>query len=118
VPFQVEVFAGSLSSTVKVKLTELASPTPEGYEDWSPVYSIEPLSLELANGGALQIPWEVPHTGGGTVPRTLAIYTATSLAGPWEALGDSYVNGGFSQATVLSGGYFFVGLPRTDAACE
>jgi hypothetical protein len=118
VPFALEVFAGSLDTNVNVKLSELAVPTPGGYEDWSPIYAIEPLSLELKNGGALKLPWEVPHPGGGSVPRTLAIFTAESLDGPWERLADSYVNAGFSQATVLTGGYFFAGFPGTDDACE
>jgi hypothetical protein len=118
VPFSLEIFAGSLDTNVKVKLSELAIPTPEGYEDWSPIYAIEPTSLELKNGGALALPWEVPHPGGGSVPRTVGIFTAESLDGPWERLPDSYLNAGFSQATVLTGGYFFVGLPRTDDACE
>jgi hypothetical protein len=118
VPFQVEVFAGSLSSDVDLTLTELAESTPEGYEDWSPIFAIEPLAVDFLNGGALEIPWEVPHSGGGTVPRALTTFTAASLDGPWLPLADNYVNAGFCQATVLRGGYFFVGLAAADDACH
>lgn len=118
VPFQVQVFAGSLARDVNLELSELAVPTPDGYEDWSPVYTIQPFGLEFVNGGALQIPFEVPHSGGGSVPKALTTFTATSLDGPWQALPDNYINGGFCQATVLQGGYFFVGMPAPDDACH
>lgn len=118
VGFKVDVFAGSLSTNVDVALSELAVPTPDGYEDWSPVFSIEPLDLALANGGALEIPYQVPHPGGGTIPKTLTTFVAATLDGPWQPLRDNYINAGFCQATVVSGGYFFVGLPAPDDACQ
>ena len=118
VPFSVVVFPGSLDRDVNIRLTELSTPTPDGYVDFSPIFAIEPGSLELTNGGALRIPWSVPHPGGGTIPKTLAIYFSASTAGGWERMSDNYTNAGFSQATALTGGYFFVGYPQPDDACE
>jgi hypothetical protein len=118
VPFELEVFAGSLSDEVDFKLTELAVPTPDGYEDWSPIFAVEPFGVELVNGAALQIPWQVPHSGGGTVPKALTTFIAASVEGPWQPLGDSYENAGFSQATLVGGGYVFVGLPAPDDDCH
>lgn len=118
VPFSLDVFPGSLATDVNVELRELSVPTPDGFVDWSPVYAVEPGALELTNGGALRIPWRVPHSGGGTVPKTLTVYASASLSGPWQSLPDSYTNAGFSQATALGGGYFFVGYPKPDDACQ
>jgi hypothetical protein len=112
--FSVEVFPGSLAHDLDIKLTELHVPTPDGYEDWSPIYSLEPFSVTFANGGVLQVPWEVPRPGGGSVPKELAIYTSPNIGGPWAPLSDSYTNAGFSMATALTGGYFFVGYPEQD----
>lgn len=118
VPFKVDVFSGSLSKAVDIKLSELAVPTPDGYEDWSPIFTIEPLDLDLVNGAALEIPYQVPHSGGGTIPKALTTFVATTLEGPWQPLRDNYINAGFCQATVTTGGYFFVGLPAPDDACH
>lgn len=118
VPFSVEVLLGSLAKDTDVKLRELAAPTPDGYEDWSPIFALEPLSLSFLNGAALEIPFQVPHAGGGTISKELTTFTSASLDGPWQPLADNYVNAGFCQATLLTGGYFFVGNPAKTNACR
>jgi hypothetical protein len=110
VPFRVRVFAGSLSSSTELTLTELTQAAPVEFVDYSPVYRVEPDDLDFVNGGEVAIPWQVPS---GQVPP-LAIYYSESVDGPFELMEDSYQNAGFSQATLLRSGYFFVGAPKPD----
>jgi hypothetical protein len=110
VPFRVRVFAGSLTEDTEIELTELTQAAPEEFFDYSPVYRVEPDDLEFVNGGEVSIPWQVPS---GFVP-TLAIYFSESPDGPFELMEDSYQNAGFSQATLLRSGYFFVGNPKPE----
>ncbi|HEV8547624.1 MAG TPA: hypothetical protein VGQ57_01330 [Polyangiaceae bacterium] len=118
VGFSLEVFSGSLAAATRVDLVERTTPTPDDFVDWSPIYAVEPVSLELVNGGTLSVPYRVPHAGGGTVPRSIGLYRALDLEGPWERVADSYNNAGFVQATALGGGYFMVGYPKPADACE
>jgi hypothetical protein len=112
VPFRVEVFAGSLPAPTELTLTELAAPPPAELNDVSPVYRLEPDGVDFVNGGEVSIPWTVPS---GIVPNEIAVYHSDSVDGPYTRLADSYLNAGFSQATLLRSGYFLTAYPRTSA---
>jgi hypothetical protein len=111
VPFRVQVTGGSLEEDTELTLTELTQAAPVDFVDYSPLYRVAPDDLEFVNGGEVAIPWTVPS---GRVPSDLAIYHSASIDGPFELLTDTYQNAGFSQATLLYSGYFFVGSPKTE----
>jgi hypothetical protein len=108
-PFRVRVFAGSVAYNTELILTELTLAAPEEFFDYSPMYRVEPDDLDFVNGGEVSIPWQAAD---GVVPTALAIYHSESEDGPFERMEDSYQNAGFSQATILRSGYFFVGVPK------
>jgi hypothetical protein len=110
-PFRVRVFAGSIAYNTELILTELTVAAPEEFFDYSPVYRVEPDDLDFENGGEVTVPWQVAD---GQVPSDLDIYYSESEDGPYERMEDSYQNAGFSQATILRTGYFFVGAPKPE----
>jgi hypothetical protein len=107
-PFEIDVFPGSLADSTEITLHETTATPPEEFIDWSPIFAVNPVELEFVNGGAISIPWSnTPNQVGG-----LVIYYSESPDGPFELLEDSYQNAGFSQATLLRGGFFFVASER------
>ena len=108
-PFRVRVFAGSVAYNTEIILTELTLAAPEEFFDYSPMFRVEPDDLDFVNGGEVSIPWQAADSW---VPSDLAIYYSESEIGPFERMEDSYQNAGFSQATILRTGYFFVGTPK------
>jgi hypothetical protein len=108
-PFRVRVFVGAVPDNSELVLTELTLAAPEEFFDYSPMYRVEPDDLEFENGGLVSIPWQAED---GSVPADLAIYYSVSEEGPFERMEDSYQNAGFSEATILRTGYFFVGTPK------
>jgi hypothetical protein len=115
VPVKLDIFAGSLENETKITLLESSLSPPDGFVDWSPVYVIEPTGLDFVQGSGITIPWRNSLQ---EIDDSLAIYFAETADGPFEKLADSYVNAGFSQATALKAGYFFVGYPAaSDSGC-
>jgi hypothetical protein len=54
----------------------------------------------------------------GGAPRSALSQAVCAIAICAAALADSYINAGFSQATALKTGYFFVGYPAaSDSGC-
>ena len=111
VPFELEIFAGSLENETEIVIVESSEAPPKGFVDWSPVYAIEPAELGFVQGAAIQIPAFSSLT---SLDSGMAIYFSDSADGPFEKLADSYVNAGFLQATALKTGFFFVGYPSAD----
>jgi hypothetical protein len=103
--------AGALQQETDITFTELKSPPPQGYTDYSPVYKLEPIDLALGSPGEILLPY---YNRPSSIPRALSIYRAESPEGPFTRMADSYINAGFSQATLIRGGYYFVGYPTPE----
>jgi len=118
VPFQIQIYPNSLTATTDITLRELSVSPPAGFTDFSPIYEIDPPGLTFEQGGAIQVN-EVNVANGRVSWQDLAIYAAESADGPWRKLDDQQPNAGFTTATLLSTGFFFIGRPSSeDAACE
>jgi hypothetical protein len=115
VTLELDVPAGALSAPTLIAVVELPGPTPTGFTDYSPVYAFEPTGLQFAVPARLRLPWDIvlPRGGEFVTPRELSIYEAASESGDYERLPDSYVNAGFSQASLSTLGYVFAGYPAT-----
>jgi hypothetical protein len=118
VPVKLTVPYGALTEAHAITITETRCPPPDAYHDWSPVYQIDPPDLTFVTPAALEMPFEAKDpdpagSSGFVVPKTVSIYE--SHGGAFTRLPDSYVNAGFSQATVKQLGSFFVGYPKPDA---
>lgn len=106
--------AGGLSAAKQVTLTELTTPPPAEFIDYSTVYKLEPLDLNLSQPGRISLAGSnVP----GLIPSTLAVYFAESAQGPFARVDGSYANAGFYQAPITRGGFYFVGLRVVESSC-
>jgi hypothetical protein len=111
VPAAASIPGAALAANTRVVFTELTAPPPAGFVDYSPVYALEPRTLELSAPGAISLPGTNVD---GIFPTALAVYEASSPEGPFTRIADSYTNAGFFQATLLHGGYYFVGYPEAE----
>ncbi|HTQ06068.1 MAG TPA: hypothetical protein VMI54_19535 [Polyangiaceae bacterium] len=109
-----QLFPNSLTDSIRISLTELNSPTPDGFIDYSPIYQVGPPGVDLPNGGVITLPYSNSIA---KINPALAIYTADSLDGPWTKLDDTYPDAGFDMATLLRTGFFFMGYPSTGDDC-
>lgn len=110
VAFELHIPPRALANAVAITVTELREPPPAGFSDWSPLYRVEPAGLVLNGAAALRVPWSNVD---GEVNRALTTYAAPTSAGPYEPLSDSYVNAGFTQASLHRLGFLFVGAPAS-----
>jgi hypothetical protein len=104
---RLEIPRGALATPTTVTITETDIPPPVGYVDGSPIYRIDPADLTLAKPGLLTIPTSVLS---GVVPP-LAIYQI--VADTYVKVPDSYLNAGFLQGSIKSGGLYFAGVPKS-----
>jgi hypothetical protein len=112
-PFSLRIPPTALAEPQKITITETSTPPPASFTDYSPVYRVEPVGLELAVPGELRVPW---GNRDGSVARDLALYWSPSgEPSSYVRLADSYVNAGFNQASARNGGYLFVGAPKGSA---
>ncbi|MGO9288793.1 MAG: hypothetical protein ACLQIJ_08590 [Polyangia bacterium] len=124
VPFQIDFPPGAFTQTVTLRLTETSVPPPPEYEDWSPVYLVEPRGLALDKVAAVSVPFgsngSFATTGFIAIPAGLGLYERDEFQScSFTRLTDSYTNAGFEQASLFYLGYLFVGVPKTadQAAC-
>lgn len=124
VSFRIDFPPGALSQTVTLRVTETSIPPPVEYEDWSPVYLVEPRGLLLGKVAAVRAPFSsngsFATTGSIAMPSGLALYQRDEFQTcAFVRLTDSYTNAGFEQASLTSLGYLFVGAPKMadQAAC-
>jgi hypothetical protein len=108
-----EVPPGAIAGPRLVRVTELARPTPVSHTDYSPIYEISPVDLQMPTPAKVTILWNlVLGPGAGLMsPAVITVYRATTPDGPWIPLMDSAINAGSSSATTDRFGYFFVGYP-------
>ena len=111
VPLELVIPPGALTDTTKVVVTELSSPPPAGYVDYSPVYRFEPVSLQLHRPAKIRVPWSNMD---GSVSSSLAIYWSNDATAPYTPLADNYRNAGFNQASITRFGLAFVGYPLAE----
>jgi hypothetical protein len=113
VPFKVDLPPTALSADTTVVLTELATPPPSAFYDWSPVYRIDPVDTMLATPGSLWVP---DSNLGGAVDPALAIYFSVDGV-TFTRVSDSYLNAGFLQGSLQRFGYVMAAAPKTNSAC-
>jgi hypothetical protein len=118
VSFRLDFPPGAVEQGTTVRLTETSVPPPAEFEDWSPVYLIEPRGLLLRKVVAVSVPMgsngSFGSSGSISLGRELALYQRdefTSCA--FSRLPDSYGNAGFEQASLTFLGYLFVGMPKS-----
>jgi hypothetical protein len=98
----------ALAQPTTILLTETAIPPPSDFLDWSPVYKVEPLNLDLAAATPVQFPW---GNLGGVVPD-LAIWFSPD-GSCFTRLPDSHTNAGFEMGSTRKLGYFLVAAARS-----
>jgi hypothetical protein len=124
VSFRIDFPPGALSQDVTVRVTETSIPPPVEYEDWSPIYLVEPRGLLLGKVAAVRVPW----SSNGSFASSRIVYAQAGLAlhqrdelqtCAFAPIADSYANAGFEQASLTSLGYLFVGAPKSSdkSAC-
>jgi len=118
VSFRIDFPPGAFSQEVTLRLTETSILPPIEYEDWSPVYLVEPRGLLLGKVAAIRAPFSsngsFASTGMVYVPAGLGLYQRDEFQGcSFTRLADSYTNAGFEQASLTYLGYLFVGAPKT-----
>jgi hypothetical protein len=100
----------ALAQPTTIVLTETAIPPPSDFIDWSPVYEVEPLGLDLGAATAVQFPWS--NLGGFVPPLSIWFSSDGSC---FARLPDSYTNAGFEMGSTRKLGYFLVGAPRSSS---
>jgi hypothetical protein len=125
VTLELEIPPGALSAPTKVDINESPFTVPPEYTAYSLLYRIDPAGLALAVPARLRLPWDVRAVPGVAfeINPALSVYLSPSTSPPstyaldpkptFERLPDSYVNAGFSQATLDRLGFVFAGYPRT-----
>lgn len=115
VPVELVIPPGALDRTVTLRITETSIAPPEEIADWSPLYHLEPDDLRFESPVELRMPFA---SDDGLVPPHLAIH-ASELPGSCRLapLRDSYINAGFSQATLPHLGWVIVGVSSTFESC-
>jgi hypothetical protein len=108
VPLRLEIPRGALATPTIVTITETEIPPPVGYVDGSPIYRIDPADLAFAKPAILTIPFQVLS---GVNGPALAIYQI--IGDQFMKVPDSYLNAGFLQGSIKSGGLYFAGVPKS-----
>jgi hypothetical protein len=115
VTLELDVPAGALAETTQLTVTELPGPTPTDYTDYSPVYKLAPTNVTFKVPAHLRLPWSLALKAGVVFygKKELSIYFASCAPDGFARLPDSYVNAGFSQASLDRLGYVFAGYPAS-----
>lgn len=113
VSFLLEVPPNALLDEVTATLTETSEPPPGDLIDYSPVYLVEPTDVTARFPMKLTVPFGSNHEW-----KSLAIYVADTVDGPFEPIGDSYTNAGFMQGSTTRFGAFLVAAPRPAALAD
>lgn len=106
VPFKLTFPPGALASDTVITVTETALPPPGA--DWSPVYRIDPVGLEIGAGVQLSVP-NSQGNGSSMADGHLSLFSSGRTECALEAVRDNYVNAGFNTGTITKLGYVMVG---------
>jgi hypothetical protein len=108
VPFTLTIPPTALSTPTAVTVTELSTPPPGGFVDWSPVYRIDPVDAILTTPASLDIPIS---NGRGTsaADQSMSIFWSGPQTCTLQRLPSSYTNAGFAQGSTTRFGYTIVG---------
>jgi len=104
---ELELSPGTVVYAMKLSITELSTPPPAGFVDYSPVFRFDAPEVALARPVRIRLPWSNLD---GTVDRALTAYHSDNGQAPWQRL-DTRMNAGFTDVTVARLGYFFMGYP-------
>jgi hypothetical protein len=116
VPFSIAIPPGALSAPTTITVTELNTPPPAGFADWSPLYRIDPVDLQLAAPAKLTVPFSnsccqstaAPCVN--TLSRGMGLFWSGQDTCVIERLPSSYVNAGIEQASTTRLGFAIVGF--------
>lgn len=115
VPFTLTIPPTALSTPTKITVTELATPPPDGFVDWSPYYRIDPVDLVLTVPAQLKVPISNGR-GSASYDANMHVFSSSASACSLEPLASSYANAGFMQANTLRLGYVIAGYADVGAA--
>jgi hypothetical protein len=125
VPFSISIPPHALSASTAITVTELSTPPPEGFADWSPLYRIDPVDLQLAAPATLTIPFSNDCCEPGTAcessfSRAMGLFWSGQDTCVLERLPSSYVNAGVEQGSTTRLGFAIVGFADlgSDPYCQ
>src|SRR5438552_12585343 len=113
VPFAVQIPPGALTENVMVTVTETNLDPPADFVDYSPVFHVEPDTLALFKVAPMQVPWSSNPTLGDFPPEFGVYWNPAATTCGFARRADSTTNVGFEKASLVRGGYYFVGSPKT-----
>jgi hypothetical protein len=118
-PLTLTIPPGALMYPTVVTVTELPTPPPDGFVDWSPLYRIDPVDVVLAKPALIQIPVS-NGAGSETYDQNLAVFGSGASTCALQALPDNFDSDGvFNNAALSRFGYVIVGYAHagTVPAC-
>ncbi len=115
-PFDLTIPPGALTADTTITVTETSLAPPAGFSDWSPIYRIDPVDLELAAPARLNVP--ISNASTAMNDANLGVFASASGDPCTLApLPGSYLNAGFEQVMLEHlGGYLVAGYAHTGAA--
>jgi hypothetical protein len=116
VPFSISIPPNALAAPTTITVTELSTPPPAGFADWSPLYRIDPVDLRLAAPATLIVPFSNSCCRSTTAPcgasfsRAMGLFWSGQDTCVLERLPSSYVNAGIEQGSATRLGFAIVGF--------
>jgi len=114
-PFGVQIPPGALTEPVLVTVTETNLDPPADFIDYSPVFHVEPDTLALFKIASMQVPWGSNPTLGDFPPEFGVYWNPVATTCGFTRVADSTTNTTVVNASLVRGGYYFVGSPKTAA---
>jgi hypothetical protein len=117
VAFSITFPPGSIRTPTVITVTETTQAPPAGMVDWSPVFRVDPVGLELAEPARVKVPF---NQGRGSAVGSPALFWSNAATCGLERLPSSYSNAGFNQGNVGRLGYAISGYanPGQATACR
>lgn len=115
-PFRLTFPPGALASATVITVTE-TSLAPPGV-DWSPVYRIDPLGLDVSAGVDIRVPWGQANGVGAN--DKMSLYSSGASQCGLEPVRGNYVNAGFNTGVITKLGYVMIAYqePGSNSFCN
>jgi hypothetical protein len=113
VAFEITFPPSALAAPTTITITETRLAIPSGFVDWSPVYRVDPVGLELAEAARVKVPFS---QGRGTSLGGGELFWSSDTPCELRRLPSSYTNAGFNNANVGRLGYAISGKAQLGSA--